>query len=334
MTNSGIHETSGRRVLRMATRGSALALAQSSQYAEYLSAKTGHTVETVVVRSEGDEIVDRPLHEIGGKGLFTKRLEEALLRDEADFAVHSLKDLPYRLPDGFMLAACARRADPRDVVLMKPGADMSTIKKIGTGSPRRVNQLLLKLEQIECHAIRGNIGTRIARVRDGDLDGVVLAKAGLDRLSPDHDLDVQVLGPDICLPAAGQGILGIECLAGRQDIAEILSASNDDETGLAAAMERYVLELLEADCTLPVAAFARTSEDGWLLEFGLYGEGNEPSSVARGKVTFEGPIEDLYHPEVWRATVATAVETMLVNGGQAILETHKYGSSAMRSGSE
>lgn len=251
------------RPLRLGTRASRLATTQSEWVAERIRS-LGHAVELVLVSTHGD-VSDRPLTEIGGTGVFVSALREALLADQIDLAVHSLKDLPVAAAPGLVLAAVPEREDPRDVLVSATGrglADLPEGALVGTGSPRRAAQLRALASPMVVAPVRGNVDTRIGQVRDGTLDAVVLAAAGLRRLGRIDEAS-ELLDPEVMLPAPGQGALAVECRDGDEDVRELLAALDHAETRAAVTAERAVLARLEAGCTAPVAALARV-EDGQL----------------------------------------------------------------------
>ncbi|WP_042390519.1 hydroxymethylbilane synthase [Streptacidiphilus melanogenes] len=253
--------------LRLGTRRSALAMAQSGMVAEAVAAATGRRVELVEITTYGDTSREA-LAQIGGTGVFVSALRDALLAGTIDFAVHSLKDLPTAAPEGLALAAVPRREDPRDAIVARDGltlsellekADLAHPARIGTGSPRRMAQLHAWARAeglaIETVPIRGNVDTRIGYVRDGRLDGVILAAAGLSRLGRLAEA-TEIIDTDVMLPAPGQGALAIECAAGDPDLVAALAALDDAPTRAAVTAERALLAALEAGCSAPVGALA------------------------------------------------------------------------------
>ncbi|HET6167778.1 MAG TPA: hydroxymethylbilane synthase [Marmoricola sp.] len=249
-------------VLRLGTRASDLARTQSHLVADVLSRRTGREVELVTVRTAGD--VDRsPLASFGGTGVFVSALRDALLAGEVDLAVHSLKDLPTAPADGIALAAIPTREDPRDVVVARDGLTLGELvpgSKVGTGSPRRVAQLEALGLGIDLVGVRGNVDTRIAKVRSGELDAVVLARAGLARLGRLEDV-TEVLDPIQVLPAPGQGALAVECRSADTELVAVIAEALDDpHTRAAVECERIVLAELEAGCSAPVGALAEVAE--------------------------------------------------------------------------
>jgi hydroxymethylbilane synthase len=253
-----------KRKVVVATKRNELALAQCRQFLARLSLAHPHLeLEELHVVTSGDKILDRPLAEIGGKGLFLKEIEEALLDGRADFAVHSLKDVPPDLPAGLVIGCVPAREDPRDVLVTERGVPFLELprgSRVGTSSLRRGVQLKEARPDLEIVPIRGNVGTRIARCREGAVDATVLAKAGLNRLGL-SDVPQETLEPSVCLPAVGQGALGIELRAEDLELAALLSVLEDRETAFCVAAERGVMTAVEGDCKTPVAAYAERSLD-------------------------------------------------------------------------
>ncbi|TSB20702.1 hydroxymethylbilane synthase [Streptomyces benahoarensis] len=252
--------------LRLGTRRSKLAVAQSGQVADAVRELTGRPVELVEITTYGDTSREQ-LARIGGTGVFVSALRDALLAGEIDFAVHSLKDLPTAQPDDLTLAAVPRREDPRDALIARDGLAFEELPdgaRVGTGSPRRMAQLNAWARQlgrrIEAVPIRGNVDTRIAFVEKGELDGVVLAAAGLTRIGR-IDEATQLLSPDMVLPAPGQGALAVECAAVNADLAAELAGLDDPFTRAAVTAERSLLAALEAGCSAPVGALADLQAD-------------------------------------------------------------------------
>jgi hydroxymethylbilane synthase len=254
-----------RRVLRLGTRGSALAGTQARWVADRLR-DAGHDVELVEVRTEGD-VNQAPLTQIGGTGVFASALRSALRAGEVDLAVHSLKDLPVTPEPGLTIAGIPAREDPRDAVLTRSGATLSALPAdalVGTGSPRRAAQARLLAPQVRVVDIRGNVGTRIARVHSGEVDAVILAAAGLSRLSRLEEA-TEVLDPDAMLPAPGQGALAVECRTDDTEVAAACAALDDPTTRACVSAERSLLQRLEAGCTAPIGALARPAPEGLVL---------------------------------------------------------------------
>lgn len=253
--------------LRLGTRRSKLAMAQSGQVADAVSRVTGRPVELVEITTYGD-VSRENLAQIGGTGVFVTALREALERGEVDFAVHSLKDLPTAQPENLALAAVPVREDVRDVLVARDGLTFEQLPdgaRVGTGSPRRMAQLNAYARShgmsIETVAIRGNVDTRIGYVHSGELDAVVLAAAGLNRIGRIDEV-TDFLSVDTVLPAPGQGALAIECAADNADLVAALAELDDPFTRVAVTAERSLLAALEAGCSAPVGAYADLLADG------------------------------------------------------------------------
>lgn len=259
--------------IRLGTRRSALAQAQSGHVAAALEKVIGRPVELVTIASEGD--TNRAsLSEIGGQGIFATRLRDALFAGECDFLVHSLKDLPTAIPDGLMIAATPAREDPRDVVLTRDGIPLHALPSgstIGTGSPRRVAQVHRRAPRAEVIDIRGNVDSRQARVVSGELDAVILAAAGLHRLDSEFPLHREDLGLAEWPTAPGQGALGVETTVDAPaELRTALAALDDEPTRLAVTVERAILEGLDAGCQAPMAAHAVVEGDSVRIRTVVY----------------------------------------------------------------
>lgn len=242
----------------VATRRSALALAQARAWMQEFSASTGCSTEELHVVTTGDRIVDRALNEIGGKGLFIKEIEEAILDGRADCAVHSLKDVPAELAAGLVLGCIPKRAAAHDVVKTRTGCRFDELPqgaKVGTSSLRRVVQLRERRPDLEFVPLRGNVDTRLRKCEEGEVEAVVLASAGLHRLGLQHQIS-EVLSDEWCLPAVGQGALAIELRDQDTRLSELLLAVNDAQTELQVAAERGVMVAVEGNCQVPVAGYA------------------------------------------------------------------------------
>jgi hydroxymethylbilane synthase len=234
-----------------------MAIAQSTQVGRAITSATDHEVEIVGIESVGDASREQ-LTQIGGTGVFVSSLRASLLAGEVDLAVHSLKDLPVGPAEGIVLAAVPGRDDPRDALAARDGAKLADLPfgaKIGTGSPRRAAQLLVLRPDIRPVPLRGNAGTRLAKVQTGELDAVVLAHAGLARIGR-LDAVSQVFDPDEMMPAPGQGALAVECREGREDLVALLGLIDDPLSRAATTAERSLLAGLQAGCSAPVGAYA------------------------------------------------------------------------------
>jgi hydroxymethylbilane synthase len=257
-----VSDTANAVTLRLGSRRSPMAIAQSRLVAQQIRDATGREVEIVGVTTLGD-VSKAQLTQIGGTGVFVSALREALLSGEVDLAVHSLKDLPAVQPVDVALAAVPVRDDPRDALVARDGAkiaDLPTGARVGTGSPRRAAQLLALRADLRCVSIRGNAETRMAKIDAGELDAVVLAYAGLARIGK-LDAVTQVFEPDEMLPAPGQGALAVECRRADDELVRLRSAVNDELSMAAATAERALLEALAAGCSAPVAAYAAVMQE-------------------------------------------------------------------------
>jgi hydroxymethylbilane synthase len=249
--------------LRIGSRGSKLALRQTDRVVTALrDAYPELDTEVRVIETGGDRDKETSLAVLGGQGIFAKELQEALLREEIDIAVHSVKDLTSELPDGLMLAAIFERSEPRDVLVSGKGslAQLPAGSTVGTSSRRRIAQLRHARPELKAVDLRGNIDTRLRKVEDEEVDAAILAAAGLLRMNW-SDRITQYLNSETFVPAPGQGALGIECLAGNRTVREIVEPLNDDATSLAVRTERAFLRAVGGGCTSPIAAFA-TVRDG------------------------------------------------------------------------
>lgn len=253
--------------LVIATRESRLALWQAHHVRDRLRELYPHcAVELLGMTTTGDQILDRSLNEIGGKGLFTKELEVALADGRADLAVHSLKDVPMELPEGFELAAVMRREDPRDAFVSPRFAGLDALPqgaRVGTSSLRRAAQLTERRPDLQILPLRGNLDTRLRKLDQGEYDAIVLAAAGLKRLGLAERIR-EVLPPTASLPAPGQGALGIEILSGRPELRRWLAPLVDRRTWLEVTAERSVSRALGGSCRIPLAAYAVVQPDGLL----------------------------------------------------------------------
>lgn len=283
------------RPLRIATRGSPLALAQAHETKDRLAkahpdlAAEGNIV-IQTYRTTGDRQQAGPLTEIGGKGLFTKEIEEALLAGEADIAVHSMKDMPTELPDGLIMAAYLPREDPRDALISRSAGSLDLLPQgatVGTASLRRRAILLSARPDLRITTLRGNVETRLRKVEDGELDATILAAAGLKRLGI-MDRARGTIDPDDMLPAVCQGAIGIECRASDQKTRDLLSAIHDSDTGHRVAAERAFLLALDGSCRTPIGALATLNGDTLSLR-GLIVRPDGSETIAAQK---DGAIED------------------------------------------
>ena len=252
--------------LRIGSRGSQLALWQANHISALLR-EQGHEVELEIIKTTGDKITDVALAQVGTKGMFTKEIEEALADGRVDLAVHSLKDLPTELPPGFELVAITTRVNPRDVFLSVKYDSIAALPKgalVGTSSLRRQAQLKVVRPDLEIHALRGNVDTRVRKLEEGEYDAIILAAAGLTRLGKTQ-LVKEVLSEEFMCPAAGQGALGIEIRAGDEAMRKHLAFLDDAAARAATTCERALLNKLGGGCQVPIGAFAESREGGLQL---------------------------------------------------------------------
>jgi hydroxymethylbilane synthase len=264
----------------IATRESRLAMWQA-EHVQALLGERGHTVELLGMTTKGDQILDRSLSKVGGKGLFVKELELALAEGRADLAVHSLKDVPMDIPAGFSLACVMQREDPRDALVSNRYASLAHLPQgavVGTSSLRRTVLLRALRPDLQIEPLRGNLDTRLRKLDEGHYAAIVLAAAGLKRLGLGHRI-TRVFETEEMLPAAGQGALGIEILANRQDLALALGALAHRETWLAVAAERAVSRAMGGSCSMPLAAHAVWQGDRLHLR-AAWGEADFPAAGA------------------------------------------------------
>ncbi|MER6201099.1 hydroxymethylbilane synthase [Streptomyces sp. NPDC001586] len=309
--------------LRLGTRRSKLAMSQSGHVADAVRAITGRAVELVEITTYGD-VSREHLAQIGGTGVFVTALRDALLRGEVDFAVHSLKDLPTAQPDDLVIAAMPLREDARDALVARDGLTFEQLPdgaRIGTGSPRRtaqLNHLALSLgKRIETVPIRGNVDTRIGFVRDGELDAVVLAAAGLNRIGR-GDEATDLLSVDSVLPAPGQGALAVECLASDTDLIAALGELDDPHTRAAVTAERSLLAALEAGCSAPVGAFADLLADGQVVnEMRLRGVVGTLDGSTLVQLSTTGPVPQSYDEAM--ALGRELADEMLAKGAAGLM---------------
>ncbi len=300
--------------LRIATRGSKLALWQANHIKSLLQTRhEGLEVELVIIKTTGDIIQDVPLAKVGGKGLFTKEIEEALLEGRADLAVHSMKDVPAVLPAGLFMGVIPDREDPTDTLLSVTYTDLDSLPQgavVGTSSLRRQAQLLMLRPDLDIQTLRGNVDTRLRKLREGLFVAIVMATAGIRRL----ELDVPnsfPLGPPQFLPAVGQGALGIELREDRQDVYELLQFMDSPETRITVTAERGFLTTLEGGCQVPIAGHAVLTDQQTVRLTGLVAGVRGETSIRKEA---EGPADT-----AWELGCSLANQ-MLDAGGREILE--------------
>lgn len=299
-------------VIRLGSRGSKLALWQAEFIQFEIERKTGRKVEITRIKTTGDMILDVPLARVGGKGLFVKEIEEALLSGGIDLAVHSMKDVPTDLPDGLAIVAVTRREDPRDAFLSvkyRKFEELPRGAKLGTSSLRRQTQLLGLRPDLSVETLRGNLDTRIRKLEEGRYDAIILAAAGLRRLGWEAKI-TEYIPEEMSLPAIGQGALGIEIRVDDPDTREAVSFLNDRDTEFAVRAERGFLKRLEGGCQVPIASYGRTEGDSIFLK-GMVGRPDGSEIIrdsARGSTS---------NPEALGEALA---EQLLARGAKEILD--------------
>ena len=300
--------------IRIATRKSALALWQANHVAAVLQALPEvSSTELLPLSTKGDEILDRSLQKIGGKGLFIKELEVAMHNGEADLAVHSMKDVPAEMPEGFCLAATMQRANHRDALVTNNGDQLDDLPKnarIGSSSLRRQAQLKMLRPDLRIEPLRGNVNTRLAKLENGDYDAIILAAAGLERLELDHHISHQ-FSPSEMLPAAAQGVLGIECLESNTELRAVLAKLSDPVSIQTTTAERTIARVLQATCQSPVAAYAAV-DNGMLNLTALVAHPDGSSSI---KESISGDAADAEH------LGETLAASLLASGARELLDS-------------
>ena len=253
------------RILRIGTRGSMLAKWQAESVRKKLFAASGVEAEIVIIKTSGDRMQQAPLTQIGGKGIFIKELEEALLEESIDLAVHSVKDVPTDIPSRLMFPAVCRRDDVRDCLVGSTLANLRQGARVGTSSLRRQAQLRHLRPDLDLRDLRGNVDTRLRKVESGEYEAVMVAKAGLDRLGLSQRIS-EVLSPEICMPAVGQGAIAVECRLKDTEAGDLLAPLDDAETRTAIIAERALLSALQGGCQVPMGAWARIERSELLLD--------------------------------------------------------------------
>ena len=313
-----------RKAIRIGTRSSALALWQAEWVKSELEKKyPSLAVSLTKIKTTGDKILDVPLAKVGGKGLFVKEIEEAMLNQEIDIAVHSMKDVPTFFPDGLHLACITKREDARDALLTRNKVKFQDLPKganIGTSSLRRQAQLMSVRPDFVIHQLRGNVDTRLRKLKEGQYDGIILAAAGVKRLGLAENV-TEYLEPEISLPAIGQGALGIECRVDDRELNDMISFFNHAETRTCVTGERALLRRLEGGCQVPIACHGRM-KNGKLHMDGLVGSVDGRNII---KDSIEG------EPDKAEKLGVALAESLLAKGAAAILR-EVYGQNSDFSG--
>ncbi len=299
--------------LRIATRKSPLALWQAYHVRDKLqAAHPDLEIELLKMSTQGDKILDTPLAKIGGKGLFVKELEQGLYDESADIAVHSMKDVPALMPEGLSLAIIMDRASPFDAFVSNTYHKLSELPEgavVGTASLRRQSQLLAHRPDLQIKSLRGNVGTRLQKLADGEFDAIILATAGLERLELSQHIR-QVIPAEQMLPGIGQGALGIECRTGDQRVLDIINVLKDDDSSMAVGAERAMNAMLNGSCQTPIAGFA-TFQNQQLHVRGLVASED-------GKRLLQAEIQG--NPEDYQELGETVARDLLAQGAGDIIQ--------------
>lgn len=281
------------RKIVIGSRKSSLALTQTEWVIDQLK-QTGlpYEFEIKKIVTKGDKILDVTLSKVGGKGLFVKEIEQAMQDKEIDIAVHSMKDVPSKLQEGFTLGAVTKRVDPRDAFISNghiPLAELPEGSVVGTSSLRRSAQLLAMRPDLKVQWIRGNIETRLRKLKEEGFDAIILAAAGLERMGWSDETVTEYIDPTNCVPAVGQGALGIECRADDQEVVDLLQHLNDEETARAVLAERTFLHRMEGGCQVPIAGYGTISEDNQIQLTSLVGS-PDGKVILKETMTGDNPV--------------------------------------------
>lgn len=296
--------------ITIATRESNLAMWQTKYVAALIEQHTEYQTKLLPMTTEGDQRLEVSLNKIGGKGLFLKELEQSMQAKESDIAVHSMKDVPAELPEGFTVCAVFPRADPADAFVSNKYEQLSDLPQgavVGTSSLRRQSQLLALRPDLDVQPLRGNVNSRLAKLDEGQYDAIILAAAGLQRLGFDDRVASRLMAPD-WLPAVSQGAIGIECLSSRTDLIEALSVLNDKETWLAIQAERALNAGLNGSCSVAIGAYAECTENEVIIQAAVFSPDGEQTLAAQTQNS--DPV----------AAGKTVADTLLAAGAQAILD--------------
>jgi hydroxymethylbilane synthase len=304
------------RKIIVGSRRSKLALTQTNWVIDQLKKLNApFEFEVKEIVTKGDRILDVTLSKVGGKGLFVKEIEQAMLNKEIDMAVHSMKDMPAVLPEGLVIGSIPKREDHRDVIISKDRVPFDQLKQgavIGTSSLRRSAQILAKRPDLEIKWIRGNIDTRIEKLKSGEYDAIILAAAGLHRMGWGEEVITQYIDADICVPAVGQGALSIECRGDDQELLELLKKFTCRKTDLAVRAERAFLQKMEGGCQVPIAGYAYANDSDEVVLTGLVASPD-------GKVIYKEQLSG-QHPEELGRLVA---DSLIAQGAKELIDQVK-----------
>jgi hydroxymethylbilane synthase len=300
------------------SRQSTLALTQTNQTIQLLKEicareELAYTFEVKPIVTRGDRILDVTLSKVGGKGLFVKEIEEALLNQDIDLAIHSMKDMPFELPEGLAIGAVPKREDPRDCLVSRKGLSLAELPKgarVGTSSLRRSAQLQAYRPDLRIESMRGNIDTRLRKLTDEGFDAILLAAAGLHRMGWKERI-TEYLSPDVCLPAVGQGALAIECRSSDDDVLSLLKRLNDPAAERTVASERRLLGLLNGGCQVPIGAYAQLESEATDAALILTGLVASPDGTQMLKETAMGFDSQQVGSEVAQALLSRGADQIL-----------------------
>lgn len=301
------------RTITLGTRKSNLALKQTEWVQQELEKlDLPYRFEVKKISTKGDRVLDRTLSKVGGKGLFVKEIEQALTDGEIDIAVHSMKDLPGEMAEGFEVGAVTNRVDPRDAYIANDHVKFHNLPLgavVGTSSLRRTSQIKAERPDLNVQWIRGNIETRLRKLREESFDAIILAAAGLERMGWSDEIVTEFLEPNMCVPAVGQGALGIECRSGDEDILKIIQHLHDEPVAVCVAAERAFLKAVEGGCAVPIGGYATLNKQGNVQLTAMIGS-TDGRKILKEKLTGDKP------EEMGRE----AAHALLGRGGKEILE--------------
>lgn len=301
------------RTITLGTRKSNLALKQTEWVQQELEKlDLPYHFEVKKISTKGDRVLDRTLSKVGGKGLFVKEIEQALTDGEIDIAVHSMKDLPGEMAEGFEVGAVTNRVDPRDAYIANDHVKFHNLPLgavIGTSSLRRTSQIKAERPDLNVQWIRGNIETRLRKLREESFDAIILAAAGLERMGWSDEIVTEFLDPAMCVPAVGQGALGIECRSGDEDILKIIQHLHDEPVAVCVAAERAFLKAVEGGCAVPIGGYATLNKQGNVQLTTMIGS-TDGKKILKEKLTGDNP-EDMGRK---------AAHALLGRGGKEILD--------------
>ncbi len=301
-------------ILRIGTRGSALAKWQANHVKELILSNSPDLKATVeIIKTTGDKNISSNLAEFGGKGVFVKEIEEALLSNTIDIAVHSMKDMPTQIPDGLCIGGVIERHDPRDVLISNGNYMINELRKgaiLGTGSLRRKSQILREYPHLKVSSIRGNVDTRVKKLKSGEYDCIVVAKAGIDRMGM-SEVITEILGVDVMIPAPCQGIICIESRVEDKELLDVLDGISHGDTAIEAFIERDFLRHISGDCNVPAGCYSNLDKNGSIKVVAFIASEDGKNYISE---EISGLRDD------FRTLGSKLADTILKNGGSRVLE--------------